>query len=793
MGSNRIAMQKIRAEKEFIVRWSGILTNGQPDSLEGRDLSLYLINPYGAESRQEMAVEGNTVTIRVYADTCKAHGQYRLKLYENKGKVGQTVLDQCEGFCIVATTCQEGGITQGLDLDIIELSGGDMAIGIQGRSAYEIAVANGFEGTEAEWLASLKGEKGDIGPQGPEGEKGDKGDKGDIGEAFTYSDFTPEQIAELQRPASEAAQLANQAASKANAAAESATRAAQTATQTETAIKQAEALRVTAEKQRETNESEREQAETSRKQAESGRATAEQGRVSAESGRATAEQQRVTEFATLKQESETATTEATKAADEANKAAQSVQGITDRLSETYPNFAAIEASGETNPNKIYIDAEKQTSYIYLNGEYVSVGGGGTGEDAYIYPPVNPYNVINQNTRTAVSVEPFYFQGLPVVSSAIYSLSDYSNKFYGFGELLALSLDGQRGNDYIGYYINSYNLIYLHKEDGIEVENITLGDIRNTANINQYKQLYIIVDLFACFAAIYGWKQSTGIVEVDKRAIQPTNGKFNTSYILNNVGFYKDYTIQKYLLTNGYIDINTLLGKQFAVGNYSEGESYGYRSVYKDLISNNVGIGGISSSKVKYELQEGTHIIASITGANNEYCSFKVTGNFPSGNIANASVLVRFKILEGSCQISAGYAGTPYILQNDGTLTLSSNVTLEIGKEYYLIIMNASSFLGFSYVSDYSTKMTGTFKIEVLDAKMCLIHEQICCAERLKGDVFMGNIPMLTDGSSAIYATPLITTGAKQNILGQQRVDASGNVYITIVDSEGNYVEKKTTP
>lgn len=28
---------------------------------------------------------------------------------------------------------------------------------IIGKSAYEIAVANGFEGTEAEWLASLQG------------------------------------------------------------------------------------------------------------------------------------------------------------------------------------------------------------------------------------------------------------------------------------------------------------------------------------------------------------------------------------------------------------------------------------------------------------------------------------------------------------------------------------------------------------------------------------------------------------------------------------------------------------
>ena len=32
--------------------------------------------------------------------------------------------------------------------------------GIQGYSAYEIAVRNGYEGTEQEWLLSLKGEPG---------------------------------------------------------------------------------------------------------------------------------------------------------------------------------------------------------------------------------------------------------------------------------------------------------------------------------------------------------------------------------------------------------------------------------------------------------------------------------------------------------------------------------------------------------------------------------------------------------------------------------------------------------
>ncbi len=46
-----------------------------------------------------------------------------------------------------------------------------------GKSAYDLAVENGFEGTVQEWLESLKG------ADGAQGEKGDKGDKGDAGEA----------------------------------------------------------------------------------------------------------------------------------------------------------------------------------------------------------------------------------------------------------------------------------------------------------------------------------------------------------------------------------------------------------------------------------------------------------------------------------------------------------------------------------------------------------------------------------------------------------------------------------
>ena len=57
-----------------------------------------------------------------------------------------------------------------------------------GKSAYAIAVAHGFRGTEQEWLDSLKG------LQGPQGEPGPKGDP------FRYEDFTPEQLEALKGP-----------------------------------------------------------------------------------------------------------------------------------------------------------------------------------------------------------------------------------------------------------------------------------------------------------------------------------------------------------------------------------------------------------------------------------------------------------------------------------------------------------------------------------------------------------------------------------------------------------------
>ena len=52
---------------------------------------------------------------------------------------------------------------------------------IPGKSAYEIAVENGFMGDELAWLESLRGNEGPVGPMGPTGEQGPQGIQGERG------------------------------------------------------------------------------------------------------------------------------------------------------------------------------------------------------------------------------------------------------------------------------------------------------------------------------------------------------------------------------------------------------------------------------------------------------------------------------------------------------------------------------------------------------------------------------------------------------------------------------------
>lgn len=68
--------------------------------------------------------------------------------------------------------------------------------------AYMVGI-NLYAWSGTEWIdcgniQGAKGERGEQGPQGLQGAKGEKGEKGEKGDAFTYNDFTEEQLARLK-------------------------------------------------------------------------------------------------------------------------------------------------------------------------------------------------------------------------------------------------------------------------------------------------------------------------------------------------------------------------------------------------------------------------------------------------------------------------------------------------------------------------------------------------------------------------------------------------------------------
>lgn len=64
--------------------------------------------------------------------------------------------------------------------------------GARGYSAYEVAVQEGYVGTESEWLASLKGATGERGEKGDRGERGIQGIQGETGNGIASIVLNPD-------------------------------------------------------------------------------------------------------------------------------------------------------------------------------------------------------------------------------------------------------------------------------------------------------------------------------------------------------------------------------------------------------------------------------------------------------------------------------------------------------------------------------------------------------------------------------------------------------------------------
>lgn len=130
-------MKRIRIGKDIEIHWP-ILTNGEPASLEGRDLHILLHLPSCMESPVDFVSEGNIAIFTIPGNSQKQLGIYQLTMWENKGKSGQTVVDYCNAFELVPTTCMEGGNDSNLTTETVVLDTSELIVGLPGASAYDL-------------------------------------------------------------------------------------------------------------------------------------------------------------------------------------------------------------------------------------------------------------------------------------------------------------------------------------------------------------------------------------------------------------------------------------------------------------------------------------------------------------------------------------------------------------------------------------------------------------------------------------------------------------------------------
>ena len=121
---------KIRIGKELRISWS-ILTQGQNQPLEGRNLRLYLQEPNRQLRTLAFTYDANTLLTVLPANTLTRLGNYALILTENEGQEGQTAVDANPAFTLVETTEEEDTPTTedpNLEVAHINLATGNLTL-----------------------------------------------------------------------------------------------------------------------------------------------------------------------------------------------------------------------------------------------------------------------------------------------------------------------------------------------------------------------------------------------------------------------------------------------------------------------------------------------------------------------------------------------------------------------------------------------------------------------------------------------------------------------------------------
>lgn len=415
---------RIRVGKNIFFKLTVNRLNDEPeDFTDARNVRLTINRKYSSyQVSPPLTIHDNIIEFEFVGGGNATSGQYEIHLYYEKLNeasvtgIDKFYLDLCNAFILVDLTCKEDTGFES-ESPSINLKG----IIERNRDGKD-GVTPRIDPETKHWMIGI--EDTGIVAEGKDGLTPSIGENGnwwigDVdtgkpsrGKAFEYSDFTEEEIHELQEPARAMIDALDTLDKAVTANEQQRINNENTRVSSENTRKESESLRKSAEDTRASNEEARETAETGRASAEDNRVKAEQSRVEtennrvtaetlrvekenerqtaentrdtneqsrkeAETNRVTAEEGRVTEFNRLKSESETATQNATEQADYAKQQGDNVAGTVneiktaqDELTTSINNLTTILNTQQGN-RALYVAAgavyNEKTGFYELNG------------------------------------------------------------------------------------------------------------------------------------------------------------------------------------------------------------------------------------------------------------------------------------------------------------------------------------------------------------------------------------------------------------------------------------------
>lgn len=672
---------RIRVGKNIFFKLTVNRLNDEPeDFTDARNVRLTINRKYSSyQVSPPLTIHDNIIEFEFVGGGNATSGQYEVHLYYEKLNeasvtgIDKFYLDFCNVFILVDLTCKEDTGFES-ESPSINLRGV-----IERNRDGKDGVTPRIDPETKHWMIGI--EDTGVVAEGKDGLTPSIGENGnwwigDVdtgkpsrGKAFEYSDFTEEEIHELQEPARAMIEALDTLDKAVTANEQQRINNENTRVSSENTRKESESLRKSAEDTRVSNEEARKKAETSRVSAEDNRVKAEQSRVEtennrvkaentrvekenerqtaentrntneqsrkeAETNRVKAEQGRVTEFNRLKTESETATQNATEQADYAKQQGDNVAGTVEEIKTAHSSLL-------TRVNDYMYDMSGLLGKLAVKGA--------VGADEKQVADGSYYDV-NGNLVPSIS-EGYSYQKLTVDPSKVYEL----NILFTGGNVSTLVLFDENDNvihnlprvavsgNFVFTGVTSIGVTFdKNNESKYVIKSFNLQDLTTVLDTQQGNRA-----LYVAAGAVYN--QNTGFYELNGLT-DITEEQMREIYI--TFGSNPRFMVQadRYVLSKVRTNIPLTSKTSASFGGVSIGANFSYAFNSCTLLEV-IGVGVSSSqliyvsniSGMFYNCQKLKSIIGrlSIVGANVSTAAFYNCRSLETVNILNLKVSISF--------------------------------------------------------------------------------------------------------------------------------------------------------